>query len=475
MIPFDIAIIGGGPGGYSAAIRAARKGARVCLLEKDRLGGTCLHRGCIPVKALYATARHLAGMEKLTEHGIFVEDFRFDAAIAFRRKDSVVTGLEKGVEGLLKSSGVEIFRGEGTLEGDGRIRLRQGSVIGRIQARSVILATGARPFIPHALSGGGPSVLTSDDFLALETVPGSLLIIGGGYIGCELAGIAAQFGSRVTLVEQLPELLAGIDRPAVKEMEKSFREMGIEVRKETAVEALRESSGGVRVKLSGQEKALDVDKVLIAVGRRPNIASLALDEAGVALNKGAIKVDAGMRTTAENVYAIGDVTDILQLAHVADHQGEVAVENALGGKAEADYRIVPTTVFTFPEIAQVGLSEHQCREAKSAYLLGSFSYLASGKAQCDGELKGVVRLLADAENQRILGGLVCGAEASALIAEVAVAMGAGMTAENLACVIHAHPTLNEIIREAAADVFGVAVHKAGRRNRSAVKGTKQQG
>ncbi|NLV23791.1 MAG: dihydrolipoyl dehydrogenase [Deltaproteobacteria bacterium] len=467
MTPFDIAIIGGGPGGYAAAIRAAQKGAQVCLVEKGRVGGTCLHRGCIPVKTLYATARRLVAMKHLAEHGIQVDGYRFDSGTALRRKDAVVSGLEKGIEGLLKSHGVELLRGEGTLEGPGQVRIRCANVIGRIQARSIIIASGARPFIPPFMTQGGDSVLTSDEFLNMEALPKRLLIVGGGYIGCELAGIAALFGGRVTLVEQLPELLSGIDRPAVREMEKNFQELGVEVLKGTAVQAVVKSGASVLVKLAGQEKELEVDKVLVAVGRRPNSANLGLEEAGVVLRNGAVAVDAGMRTSVDNVYAIGDVTNILQLAHVADYQGEVAVENALGGKAEADYRIVPATVFTFPEIAQVGLSEKECREKKRNYRLGSFAYQASGKAQCDGETKGAARLLAAAEDGRILGGLVYGAEASALIAEVATAMRAGMSVGELAGLIHAHPTLNEIIKEAAADVLGAAVHKVGRRNRSA--------
>jgi dihydrolipoamide dehydrogenase len=467
MTPFDIAIIGAGPGGYTAAIRAAQKGARVCLVEKDRLGGVCLHRGCIPVKSLYATARRLAAMKRLSGYGIHIDSFHFDAGAALRRKDAVVSGLEKGIEGLLRNYGVELFRGEGFLEGPGRIRIRQDNLTGRIQARSILIATGGRPLVPGFLSQGGRSVLTSDDFLALQAFPERLLIVGGGYIGCELAGIVALFGSRVTLVEQLPELLSGIDRPAVREMEKNFREMGIAVLKGTSVEALEETGSGVRVKLAGQDKAMEVDKVLVATGRRPNTDQLGLEEAGVILDRGAVRVDAGMRTSLENVYAIGDVTGILQLAHVADYQGEVAVENALGGKAEADYRIVPTAIFTFPEIAQVGLSEKACREAKRDYRLGTFSYQALGKAQCEGETEGAARLLAEGGDGRLLGGMVYGEAASVLIAEVAAAMRAGLTARDLAGLIHAHPTLGEIIRETAADVLGAAVHKAGLRSRSA--------
>ncbi|MBN1140746.1 MAG: dihydrolipoyl dehydrogenase [Deltaproteobacteria bacterium] len=459
---FDIAVIGAGPGGYAAALRGARKGARVCLVEQNRLGGTCLHRGCIPVKALYGTARLLAGMRQLEEHGIRIEGFRFDLKKALRRKDKVVSGLEKGIEGLLKSAGVERIHGRAVLEGPNRIRINAKETI---ETRSVIIATGARPLIPAVLAKSPGMVLTSDDFLALESYPERLLVVGGGYIGCELAGIAALFGSRVTLVEQLPELLAGLDRQAVREMEKSFRELGIEVIKGSAVEGLGEGASGVRVTLVGRREKPEVDRVLVAAGRFPNSAGLGLEQAGVMTENGAVRADAGMRTSLGNVFAIGDVTGILQLAHVADHQGEVAVENALGGNAEADYRIVPTAIFTFPEIAQVGLSEAQCRESQRDYLVGTFPYQASGKAQCDGDARGAARLLASPSDGRLLGGTVFGAGASQLIAEVAAAMRGGLTAGDVAHLIHAHPSLSEIIKETAADVLGASVHKAVRRGR----------
>jgi len=464
MKEYDIAIIGGGPGGYVAAIRAAQAGACVCLVERDRVGGTCLNRGCIPTKALYSTAHLLHDIRAAVAHGIEVGEPRFDFGRAASRKDEVVAKLVGGVEQLLKGNGVEVFRGEASLEGVGRVRIRRPDLTGHIRAKKIILATGSLPACPQSLPVDGKNVLTSNEILAIKELPASLLVIGGGYIGCEFASIFAAFGSRVTIVEQLPVLLNRSDRQAVREVEKTLKERKVAIHTETAVESLTVDDGGVTARLSGG-KSVQAEKALVAVGRRPNSDGFGFAENGVRMDKGAVVVDAGMRTSIEGIFAIGDVTGGIQLAHVASYQAQIAVANALGGDKRANYRVIPATIFTLPEIGEVGLTEEDCKEKGLAVNVGRFAYQASSKALCAGETRGSVKIVAAAEDGRILGASIVGAEASTLVAEVAVAMQQEMTTAQLGGLVHSHPTLPEMIKEAAEDVLGEAVHKVGRRTK----------
>lgn len=463
MKVYDIAVIGGGPGGYVAAIRAAQAGASVCLVEQERIGGTCLNHGCIPTKALYATARLLHGVRRAGSHGIETGPVRFDFARAMARKSAVVEQLVGGVGQLLKGNGVDVYSGRAVLEGAGSIRWAFPGGNGRLQARKIILASGARAAAPPILQPDQKIILTSREILDMKELPASVAVIGGGYIGCELAGILATFGSRVTLVEQMPTLLARTDRQVVREVEKGLRELGVAVHVGTSVEAVTIEAEGARLQLSGVPESLAVERVLVAVGRVPNSAGLGLETAGVKLERGAVVVDNGLHTSHPDIFAIGDVTGGIQLAHVASYQAEIAVVNALGGDRTVDYRVVPSCIFTLPEVGQVGLSEEECKAQGLAVEVGRFAYQASSKALCDGEPQGLVKIVAAHDDGRILGGVVVGAEASALIAEVATAMACGQSAAQLGAVIHAHPTLPELIKEAAEDADGRAVHKIGRR------------
>ena len=458
---YDIAVIGGGPGGYVAALRAAQQGVSVCLIEADRVGGTCLNRGCIPTKALYSTAQLLHRMQKAGEHGIAVGSLSFDYNQAVNRKNSIVDQLVGGIAQLLKSAGVDVFTGMASLESANRVRFKGKSIVGYIQARSIILATGSVPVQPEALFPSRENILTSTEILAIKDFPDSLLVIGGGYIGCEFASIYATLGCKVTIVEQLPQILTTSDRQIVREVEKSFKEQGVAVHTGVAVEALEPNENGVTALFAGQKEQFD--KVLVAIGRRPNSAGLNLEDVGVVSENGAIKVDDRMRTSVPNIFAIGDVTGGIQLAHVASYQAGIAVTNALGGDESSDYRVVPSAIFTYPEVAQVGLNEAECKEQGIAVEIGRFAYLASGKAMCEGETRGSVKIVAEKESGRILGAAIAGEGASTMITEITVAMAQNMTARQLASVIHAHPTLPEIILEAVEDVEGLAVHKAGRR------------
>jgi dihydrolipoamide dehydrogenase len=459
MTEFDIAVIGAGPGGYAAAIRAAQKGACVCIVEQDKVGGTCLNRGCIPTKALYSSANLLKKIRNSEAHGIRVGGLEFDFGQADRRKNEVVAKLVGGVEQLLKGNGVDIFRGHASLEGPGRIRIQQQGVVGHIRAKNIILATGSLAARPKALPIDGKNVLTSREILAIKELPESLLVIGGGYIGCEFAGIFSVFGTRVTIIEQLPAILARSDRQVVREVEKAFKEQGIDIRTGTSVEDLEAGEGSVTATISGGE-TITAAKALVAVGRVPNSEGMGFSEAGVELKRGAVVVDDRMETTAKGIYAIGDVTNIIQLAHVASYQADIAVTNALGGDARADYRVVPSTIFTLPEIGHVGLSEEDCKERNLE--IGRFSYQASSKALCDGEARGLVKIVAEKGSGKILGASMVGEEASTLVAEAAAAMQREMSAAELGGVIHSHPTLPEMVKEAAEDTEGAAIHKVGR-------------
>jgi len=459
---YDVAVIGGGPGGYVAALRAAQQGASVCLFEADKLGGTCLNRGCIPTKALYATARLQEQFHQAAAHGFTLEGVSFDYAQAVARKDGIVDQLVGGIAQLLKNAGVDVFFGTAAFDAVNRIRFQCKGVVGRVAARNIIVATGSRSARPKALAGDGKNILTSTEILAIKDLPARLLVIGGGYIGCEFASIFAALGSNVTVVEQLPRILAGSDKQIVREVEKAMTENGAELLTGVAVESLAvQASGGVEAHFAGRVELFD--KVLVAVGRVPNSAALNLDAVGIETVNGAIMVDDHMRTKVPTIFAIGDVTGGVQLAHVASAQAGVAVDNALGGNRAYSGQVVPSAVFTLPEIAQVGLSEDDCKGQGIATAVGRFAFAASGKALCDGEPRGQVKIVAAKDGGRLLGASIVGEGASTMIAELALALQHGLTAAQVAHVIHAHPTLSEIIMEAAEDVDGLAVHKAGRR------------
>lgn len=459
MKAYDLAVVGAGPGGYVAALRAARLGAKVCLVERDRLGGTCLHRGCIPTKALHATARHLAALQSCGKHGIRVDGIDFDVRGAMERKDAVVTGLEKGVAGLIRQAGIDVFRGEAFPEGPGLLRVRRAGLAATIRARAIILATGSKAVRPGFLVAAGKNVLTSDEILVMQDLPSSLLVLGGGYIGCELAGILTRFGVKVTLVEQRPRLLENQDADGARSVTEGLQSAGVEVLTDTTLKQV-ENHDGVRALLA-DGRSLQADKLLAAVGRVPNSEGVNPSAAGIVCDGAAIRVDEHMQTSVPGIYAIGDVTGSVMLAHVAMHHAEVAVAHILGieGPPRGVDSEVPAVVFTQPEMAGVGATEAACRARGLDVRVGSFAYRASGKALCDGAGEGFVKLVAEAESGRLLGGTVVGEDAATLIAEVAAAIGAGLTARQLGHVVHAHPTLSEIIQEAARDLDDAAIHK----------------
>ena len=463
MQEFDIIIIGGGPAGYVSAIRGAQLGAKIAVVEKKSLGGTCLNRGCIPTKALYASAKTLATARKADKFGVQVKDIALDFAKVVARKNDVVNKLVGGIRQLLKGNGVEILEGEAFLESKGQIKItRADGLKGTITAKKVIIATGSEPAMIPAFNIDGKNVITSTEMLSLEAVPKTLLIIGGGVMGCEFASIFAEFGSKATIVELLPTILATEDKQVSRVILKNFKDKGVDVFTEVSVQSVQDTGNGVKTTLADGKEFI-TEKVMVSIGRSFNSQGFGLEALGVNTEKGRIVVNDKMETSVQDVYAAGDVIGGMLLAHVASSEGIVAVNNALGKDMKMDYAIVPAGIFTDPEIASVGLREKDAKEKGIDVSIGRFPYVACGKALCMGEEEGFVQILSDPGTDKVLGCSIIGAHATDLIQEVAVAMKAGIKVKDIAETIHAHPTLPELVMEAAEDVHGMAIHKVGRK------------
>lgn len=441
----DLLVIGAGPGGYVAAIRAAQRGARVTLVSDAPPGGVCLHLGCIPTKTLLASVETFHTVQHAGDFGLdpasVSAEPRLAADAMLRRTRKVTSAMGKGLEFLFRKNGIQFLNGRARLLGGGRVQV--GDDV--LSASHIILATGSRPApSPAGLPPvDGQRVINSNHALHLAEPPKKLLIIGGGYIGCEFACIFRALGSEVTVVEALANLLPGMDAELGAALAKFFRKAGIEVR--------------VGETLSEFEPAFD--RVLISVGRVPNTGDIGCDAASVKLTaRGHVEVNERLETSAPGIYAIGDIVGRFPLAHVASAQARVAVENALGGSATMDYSAVPGVVFTHPEVASVGLNEAEAQAQGHPVRVGKFPMAALGRAQASGETDGFVKLVADAETHRLLGGQVIGPAAGELIAAITLAISLGATAEQVGHTIFAHPTFAEAIGEAAEAAFGSPVH-----------------
>ncbi len=456
-----LTIIGAGPGGYVAAIHAARKGAQVTVVESEEVGGTCLHRGCIPTKTLIASAEALRTVHHAAEFGITVAGTpAIDLGRIRARRDAVVALQVKGIRGLLKSWGVNLIAGHGSLFGPDEVRVTQqdGTTL-KIKSERVILATGSRPTRLPGFPFDGKRVITSDEAVRLDRIPASILIVGAGVIGSEFAFLYRSFGSEVTVAELMPRALATEDESVSEFIAREFKKHKIKLLTNVGVEGVRASEGGLLTATLSKGREVAAEMILVSIGRSMNIDGLGLESAGVATGRrGEITVNERMETSAPGIYAIGDVTGTVMLAHVASRQGLVAVENALGGTATMDYAAVPSGIFTMPEIGSVGLREHQAAAQGMRYRVGTFPLRSLGKAHAMGEIAGMVKIIAEEETDRVVGMHICGAHATDLIHEGALAVTQGITARQLGGVIHAHPTLAEAIMEAAEDVHGNAVH-----------------
>jgi dihydrolipoamide dehydrogenase len=456
METFDVVVIGGGPGGYPAAIRAAQLGAKTALVEKEALGGTCLNWGCIPTKALIASADLYARMRRAPEMGITAAQPACDYAAMSKRKDDIVSKLRGGVAQLLKANKVTVLEGVGSFLGRNRVAVAGAEPVA---AGKVIVATGAESAVPGFLPKS-PRVIESRRFLELDKLPASLMVLGGGVIGCEFACMAAQLGAKVTVVELLEDILMIVDADVRRELRRHMEQtLGVRILCGKPLEKVTAGQSGVSGQAGGE--TVEGEMLLVAVGRRPVTKGLALEAAGLQADAaGFIAADEYCRTRAATIYAIGDVTGKAQLAHAATAQGLTAAENAVGGKPAKAETLVPACIFTAPEIGSVGLTEQQAKERGMAVRTGRFSLAALGKALAIGEATGFVKWVAAAETDQLLGAHAVGPHATELIAEATLAIRAELTAAELGRTIHCHPTLSEAWMEAAHAVHGRCIHAA---------------
>lgn len=457
---FDLVIVGAGPGGYVAAIRAAQLGLKTAIVEKDELGGTCLNWGCIPTKSWIMTAHLLEQIRRAKEFGIEVSEPRLDWGALVERKNKVVKQLTGGVGTLLRGRGVEIVKGAATLASANRVVIKPASgAASELSAANVMLATGAYASLPPGFALDGQRVITSKEALDLERQPKRIAVLGGGVVGCEFACFFSAVGSQVTLVEMLPRLVPAEDDEIADTLAREMKKRKIAIHLDTKVEGMKDlTDGSIALTMTGG-KTIEVDCVLVATGRRPFASELGLEALGVKLgDRGKIVVNDRLQTSVRGVYAIGDVTDIKQLAHFASAQGKAAAEVIAGHAAQTHWRAVPAATFTTPEIASVGLTEHEAKAGGRTLKIGRFPFRAHGRNIADGETTGFVKLIADARSGQVLGAHIIGAKASELIHECALAIAADLDVHHLAQAIHAHPTMTETIGEAAEDAEGLAIH-----------------
>lgn len=460
-IQTEIAILGAGPGGYVAALRAAQLGAQVTIIEESDLGGVCLNVGCIPTKALLRSAEVFRTMQHAKEYGLLlVGTVEPDWPAILKRKGRVVKRLVGGVGVLLRKAGVQVLQGRGRFVAPNTLEVTTSDGIQRLEARHIVIATGSRPMRLPLPGMDLPGVIDSTAALALEELPKRLLIIGGGVIGVEFADIFGAFGVQVTIVEMLDRLLPLMDVELGQTLERTLGRRRLKLHLSSRVTRLDAVENGLLATVATDkgELTLQADRVLVAVGRRPNVENLGLEAVGVRVEKMGIPVNDRMQTNVPGIHAIGDVTGGLQLAHVASLGGEVAVENALGHSATLDLKTVPSCVYTDPEIASVGLTEEQARQVGHDVRVGRFPLIANGKALTYGERTGFVKVVSEARFGEVLGLHIVAPHASDLIHEGGLALALEATLDELAMTVHGHPTLGEAVREAALAARGAAIH-----------------
>jgi dihydrolipoamide dehydrogenase len=462
METFDLVVIGAGPGGYPAAIRGAQLGASVAIVEKERIGGTCLNWGCIPTKTLIASALLYHRITHADGMGITAGACTFDYTAMMERKDALVSNLSGGVEQLLKANGVKIFRGAASFLSPQRIAVA-GSQETTFEAKNVIIASGSTSAVP----GFVPTherIVESRKFLELGRLPASLIVLGGGVIGCEFACMVAHLGVKVTIAEMLENILVLLDADVRRELRRTMEgALGITILTGKALDHIRADAAGVTGEVNGQK--ISAEMMLLAVGRKPSTAGLALEKAGLETTaSGHIEIDSCCATKVPGIYAIGDVTaGSTQMAHAATAQGVAAAENACGAGQSSAETLIPACIFTDPEIGAVGLTEQMAKTQGRAVRTGKFFFAALGRALASGENNGFVKWVSDSQTDRLLGAQAIGPHATELIAEAAVAIRSGLTAKELGKTVHCHPTLSEAWMEAAHAVHGECIHAAPRR------------
>ncbi len=460
MQTFDLVVIGGGPGGYVAAIRGAQAGLKVaCVDENDIFGGTCLRVGCIPSKAmLESSERYEEACHHLADHGVKVKSVTLDLKTMLKRQQSIIQTMGTGIAGLFKKNKVTAFQGRGQLAGEQRVtvKLKDGSKI-TLEAEHILLATGS---VAASLRGIDAKGISSNaEALSYTKVPEKLAVIGAGYIGVELGSVWRRLGSQVTVLEYLDRILPGMDSDIAADARKIFEKQGLVFKLKSKVTGITRKNRQFEIEIEGQDPLL-VDQVLMAVGRAPNTANLGLDRVGIHLDdRGFIPVNDHFETSAKGIYAIGDVIATAMLAHVAEEEGIACVDWITSGHGHVDYDVIPAIIYTHPEIASVGKTEDQLKDAVAEYRKGVFHLRANGRAHALNATDGKVKVLADAKTDRVLGVQIIGVRAGDLIAECAAAMAFGASSEDIARTCHAHPTLSEAVKEAAMAVSGQAIHQ----------------
>ena len=452
-----VIVIGAGPGGYVAAIRAAQLGATVTLIEKGNFGGTCLNVGCIPTKVLlHAAELYTAITREGPSIGITAENVRYDWPAIMKRRGQVVKRLTTGVGALLRSNKVTHISGEARLLAPNVVDVAAQ----HLEADAVILATGSVPSLPPVPGLDLEGVITSDGALSLESLPQSIAIAGGGVIGVEFASIFASFGVKVTVIEMLPRILPNIDMEVAEILRKTLTKKGVVFHTAARLNSVAKTDAGLQlhVETAAGSAAIEVEKLLIATGRSPNTANLNLDGLGVAMDRARIVTDDHMRTSISGLYAVGDCTSKIMLAHVAEHEGQIAAENIMGHDAVMDYTCVPSAIYTTPAVASVGLSEEEAVRAGHTVKVGRFPLIANGKSVIASDTEGMVKIVADTRHDEILGLHIVGGPATDMIAEGGLALRMKATLDTIITTIHAHPTVSEAVAEAAMEALGRAIH-----------------
>lgn len=461
----QVAIIGGGPAGYTCALRLARAGKQVTVIEKEGLGGLCLFHGCIPSKALIHVASAVDDFKHMGDEGVTAE-IKIDWAKTQAWKAGVIKQLNSGIESLFKSAGVQIMRGTATFQSPRRILISDGEHASALEFEKAIIATGSTPRRLPEVGFDGVTVLSSREALALNEIPGSMAVFGGGYVGIEMATVFAKLGTKVTIIEHGARILPAADPDAAALAFKRLEELGVQFFFSSKAEKCEVANGHATVHFSnnGTTSGITADKVLVSIGHLPNTSGIGLEHSGVQLDeKGFIKVDGKMRTTNSDVFAIGDVAGHPMLAHKGYAQARVAAEVISGHDATYDGSVIPAVVFSDPEIASVGLQEHEAAKAGRSVIVGKFPFRALGRALASNKPSGFVKIIADPESHTVLGGTIAGSGAADLVAEIALAVRCGLMLEDIADTIHTHPTFPEAVGEAAEMALGTAVHMPKRK------------
>jgi dihydrolipoamide dehydrogenase len=466
----EIVIIGGGPAGYAAAIRCSHLGGKTTLIESRNLGGTCLNHGCVPAKFLLHTASVYDSIERGAEFGVHASNISVNITEMQERKNQVISNHVSGIEMLLRGARVEYIKGSGRLLPDKQVEFTGADGAKQvIQAKKIIIATGARPVVLPIPGANGPDILAAEAMLDLKKLPKSMVIIGGGVIGVEMATVWGRLGSKISIIEMAPHCLPQQDVEIAKVLEKALTDMGVQIISSARVTRIDDASGCSKTVVftkDNVEQKVEAEVVAVSVGYQPNSAGLGLEEAGVALNRKAIQVNDMMETSIPDVYAAGNVVGSRLLAYIALFEGRVAAENSMGMRSRIEYEAVPQCIFTMPEVAAVGMTEEEAVEKGIKVLIGRFPFLANSMASVLGEHRGLVKIIAQEEDAKILGVHIIGPQATTVIPEAALALKKGMSARDIAATIHCHPTLSEAFWEAALDVDGNTIHARSRNKRT---------